>query len=307
MSDYVKVGLETGDYGSGTATTTGVKVTVSSNEEDRGVTFEETIDSIIKNDGHAGALKASGSLEGLIRPQQLRNIFYGFLGTETAGVGSKDYTFSQAPKPLVLEVGDITAAVGGSERVFTGVGVKSINLAMEAKEYVKATMEWVAKSYSDTTYEVPTYTTESPVVFWRAQVSIGGKTTVPIKSMNLNMDGKINDDEFVLGDFELFRLVRNGIVEVTGDMTLSEVEYEEINRAIYGATDGTSVSSLNPLGYAEVIIVLSTIAGDTAMTITLPKIIYSKGSNSRSGRDSVEKKIDFEAVGGITITIPDAA
>lgn len=306
MSDYVKVGLETGDYGSGTATTTGVKITSSSNEEDRGLMYEESIDSLIKNDAHGGALKASGTLEGLLRPQQLRDIIYAFLGTETVGAGVKDYTFSQAPKPLVLEVGDITASATGVERVFTGVGIKSFNMAMEAKEYVKATMEWVAKSYSDVAYNPPTYSDEAPVVFWRAQVSVGGDTTIPIKSMNLNSDGKINDDEFVLNDFELFRLVRNGIVEVTGDMTFSEVEYNELNRAIYGSTDGTSVSTLNPIGNAEVIITLSDIAGNTALTITMPKVVYGKGSSSRVGRDSVEKKVDFEAVGGVTFTLPDA-
>lgn len=306
MADYIKIGIEdvsgANEYGSGVSITTGtgaeagLKATSVGEDVDRGVTYEETIDAFMKNSGHAGALMASGNLECMFRPLQMKGLLYAFLGVET----SDTYTFGPHPKSMVFRVGDITAGANGKERVFSGVGIKSFNLAMEAKEYVKATIDWLARDYADSPYGTATYTQEAPVVFWRANVVIDGSLTVPIKGMNLNMDGKIADDEFVLGDFRLRRLVRNGVVELTGDMTFSETDYEEIARAIYGSTSATSVSTLNPLANIEVSIKLSDLAGNLIMTITMPQVIYGKATNSRSGRDMVEKKVDFEVVNGIS-------
>lgn len=307
MSRYVKYCQETGAFGEGSGTPVGVKVTSVNSSFDRGVMLEETIDSYVYNDGYAGALKVTGSLEASLRPRQMETMIHALLGSATDGTGFTTYSLGE-PIDGVLVVGDRNNGLIGTERKFAGVGFKSASFSFESKEFVKVTLDWIAQNYTDAAYSEPeSYSDEAPVVFWRAGISVGGTPIASVKSMTLDIDRKLDEEQFTLGTYLINRLAMTGVTEIGGSLTLTEVEYSEFNRAIYGSTAGTSLPATNDLGKPEIIITLKDIAGNTSMTITLPVTIYSTGSYNLSGKAEGERTIDFTAVGSdIEFDIYDA-
>jgi hypothetical protein len=306
LSRYVKYGQETGTYGSGTGTTYAIKATASNHTYDRSVQYEETLDSYTYNDGFAGGLKLTGSLEGSLRPHQMELLFHSLLGVKTDVTTAYEYTLG---KPLagVLAVGDINSSATGVERVFNGVGLKSCSLTFESKEFAKASFDWVARNYVDGAFSQPLsteYITEDPVVFWRANVSIGGVPAATIKSINIDIDRKLDEEQFTLGTFLLNGLVMTGVSEIGGSISFTEGEFAEFNRAIAGSTSATTVGSDNPLGRTSITIELCKLDGTSVVTISMPVSIYTNATHNLSGKSEAERSVEYKAVGsGFKISI----
>lgn len=295
MSRYVEVGLETGSYGDGTGTPAAIKVTSISYDIDRGVLKDEVIDSYVAGDGYPGPLKITGSFECNLRPMQFENVIYALMGTLSAG-SPNAYTLGE-PKAMILNVGDLYGASGGVERQFAGVGIKSGSFTFEAKELVKASFDFVARSYLDAAYSFPSYTSENPAICWGMTVSIGGSPVTSIKEMTLEIDRKIDEEQFVIGSFYLNGLLMTGVTEVGGTLTFTESQYAEIKRAIYGTTAGTTIPALNTLGKPAITITCTDTDGTTALVITMPVTIYTKQGTEFSGKDEAGKTVDYIVTG----------
>jgi len=300
MSDYVKIGAES-TYGGGAAsTTTGCIVTTVTEDVDRSVMVEETIDTSLPRAAIAGALKVNGTIECNLRPRQFLELLTAVMGTLTDNTTYNTLTLSE-PGSVELQVGE---SISGTsfERDYVGVGISSVDMTFEAKEFVKATFNWIAQNYSDTTYAAPSsYTSENPVVFYNASVAIaGGSTTYNIKSLDMTIDRKLDEDQFTLGAFTLRRLAVTGNTEVSGTITFTEDEFAEFKRAIYGTTSGTSVPTTNDLGSASLVITCLDLAGDNALIITAPIAVYTTASKNSSGNADVEKTVDYQVITGST-------
>ena len=298
MSDYVKVGAES-TYGGGAAsTTTGCIVTTVTEDIDRNVMVEETIDTSLPRAAIAGALKVSGTVECNLRPRQFIDFMTAVMGKSTDNTTYFTLTLDE-PDSVELQVGE-SIGTTSFERDYIGVGISSVDMTFEAREFVKATFNWIAKNYSDTTYAAPvSYTSEDPVVFYNASVVIaGGSATYNIKSLDMTIDRKLDEDQFTLGAFVLRRLAVTGNTEVSGTITFTEDEFSEFKRAIYGSTTGTSVSSTNDLGEASLVITCLDLSGNNAMIITAPIAVYSSASKNSSGNADVEKTVDYQVITG---------
>lgn len=309
MSDYVKIGSES-TYGGGATTTNGVLTTDINEDIDRGLMTEETNDTSLPRLAVAGALKVSGSIDASVRPIQMRPFFKALMGAEELDTTehTATYTFDE-PESMQLSIGESIAGTS-TQKDYVGVGIKSVNLKFDAREFVKATFNWLAKSYSDGTYAKPTFSDENPIVFYRACVKVNDTQTYNIKSMTMDIDRKLNEDNFVLGSFLQRRLATTGNTETSGSITFVEEDFDEYNRANYGSTGATSVPESNDTGSISLVVECVDLAVNAAMTITSPIAIYSKSSKKSSGRSEVEKTVDYTVTTGSTpfsIVINDAA
>lgn len=305
MSNYVKIARESA-FGTPSTTAgdyTAIKVTSVSDDVDRGLLIEETIDDYLPTSAYGGALMCSGSIEANMRANQLRNLIYSVMGDETGTGTPADYPFTYEfgiPQPITVMIGEDTGS--SLQTSYIGGVINSLSLAFESKEFVKGTFNFISKDVQDTTSgSVPfdddvTYINEKPLIFYKAGITFAGDSTIAIKSLSLDIDRGIDTDQFVLGSFTLRRIAMTSQTSTTGSMTVTEDEYDEMKRAMYGSTSATSIASSNPVGQGTLVIACQTIDGDAAMTITCPVAVFSKSARSMSGKSEVEKTLDFTVI-----------
>jgi hypothetical protein len=251
---------------------------------------EETTDSYLHNTIHGGAFKVSGSIETNFRPVEQAPLLASCLGL----IATKTYDIEE-PTAACFAIGEKSGAVT-DEHLFYGVGVKSAEFTFEAKEFVKAKYEWLAADMVDGSYDTAlTYGSEAPLVFWRATLTMGG-AAISVKSCTLTIDRALDEDQFVLGSFKLYRLVRTGVTDVSGTLTFTEAELLELQRAIYGTTAGAAMPVTNDLGTGSLVITCLTPAGAAGATFTIP-INYVSSTVSSTGVGEIEKTVDFNGYG----------
>jgi len=294
LFNYIKVGVESA-FGTH-VTTVGIKASSVSDDIDRSILVEENIDNYIADAGYGGTLKISGSIEGNIRPKQFGTLMEACFGTPAGGVYSLG-----VPKSLSLDIGE---ELFNQETQYTGVGISKLSMKFAAKDFATFTADWFAKNYVIGAFSAPTITAEDPGLFYNASVTFGGTASTEIKEISIDIDRKLDDDNFVLNDFTLHRLARTGVTEISGTITFAELAYEEYRRAITGSTIGTAVDANNTLGNVAMQIILTTTAGITSMTIDCPVALYGKGGRKIDKVSEIEKTVDFKVVGtGFKITV----
>jgi len=275
---------------------------------DRGLLLEENIESYIPVAAYGGALKVSGSIEGNLRPKQMKQLIESCFGDSTAlGVldpitsGTK-YTLSM-PKSMQLKVGEQTQSGGSYEMEldYQGVGVKTMNLTVNSKEFVTAKFDWFAKIYSTGTYTAPTaseYSVEDPAVFYNALISFdGGSSVFNVKSMSINIDRKVDEDRYVIGDFTVQELGINGLTDISGDITFTEKEYAQFKAALYGAATATTLNTTNPIAKPSFLMMFTDQAEVNKAFIKFGAINFGGTDTTMTGQNVIEKKISWKATG----------
>ena len=296
VSRYVKVGMED-TFGSEVTPTRGIRVQTVEVNVDRQPILDETIEDYLPPTAVGGPLKVSLSMELAVRPNQVTEILKALMGSASVtGDGPYTWTFTlDEPKSMTVEVGDPYETL-----LLSGVGVNSVEFTFEAREFVKMSIDCLAKSYRQSSFSEPTYSSDKPFVFYEAQLLVDGSKVAGTKSVSLTVDRGIADDEYVLDDFTLAAL-RPERTEITGRMTLTEDELAELRRAMYGSSTASSIPSSNDLGSAELKIVCT--RGSYKLELNAPIAIYTTGSYSLSGRDRIEREIEFRVVDDFTITL----
>jgi hypothetical protein len=294
MVNYVKVGNES-VFGTHVSTT-GINASDVSVDVDRSLLIEENIDNYMAAAAYGGPLKISGSIEGNIRPKQLELILKAFMGDATS-----PYTLG-VPTAMSIDIGE---ELMNKEMQCTGCGISKLSLNFVAKDFATFTADFFAKNYVLAAFSAPTITAEDPAVFYNAALSIGGTASTEIKEISLEMDRKLDEDNFVLNDFTLHRLARTGVTTATGTITFAETAFTDYNKAITGSATGvgTAVDANNTVGSAALIITCTTMAGATSLTIEIPVAVYGKGGRKISKVSEIEKVVDYTATGSITITV----
>lgn len=285
MSNYLKIGLES-SYGGGCVTPAGCLFKSISEDVDRGAMVEKTCDSWVPRTVVGGALGISGSVDMNLRPIQMKPLFTALMGACATG-DTEDTITLDAPQSMQFSVGD---NVGGSRQTdYVGVGIKSCELTFNSKEFVTTNFSWFAQKYTNGSYQAPTYTNEDPVTFYTASLKVNGVPSLKIKSMNMTIDRHPNEDAFVIGDFHSQYLGVTDNTEITGSMTIREVDTAEETAAIEGAlTD-------NSLGELALVVDCKNLAGVTTMSIELPVTVYTRYGKNSEGKSEIEKTLDYQA------------
>jgi hypothetical protein len=319
MGKYVKISdSNESTFGNGSAmmaatSFTGIRMKSVSYPVDRGLLIEENIESPIPAAAYGGALKVSGSLEGNLRPKQMAVLFKSIFGVPGALAGTDPitsgtkYTLGE-PLSMQLKIGENTsAATTDLELGYVGVGIKTCNLNIAAKEIVTAKFDWFAKLYTAASvYTAPTtgdYITENPCVFYGATVSLGGgATSAKIRSMTINIDRKIDEERYVIGDYTVQELGINGMTEVSGDITFTEKEYSEFRRALFGATGSSTLTTANVIGKPTFLLMFTDAEtpATKVMYIYFDAINFGTTDTTMNGQNQIEKKVSYKATGSAT-------
>jgi len=282
---------------------------------DRGLLIEENIESPIPAYAFGGALKVSGTIEGNLRPKQMMPFWLSLFGpsvalaaTDPIAAGWK-FTLG-APSSMQLKIGENTsAATTDMELGYTGVGIKSANISIAAKEFVTARFDWFAKQYiASSPYSPPDsseYVAEDPIVFYNATIGIGGVANTKIKSMTINIDRKVDEERFVIGDYTLNEIGTNGMTDVSGDITFTEKDYQDFKFALFGAASGMAAQPAlgcdNQIGGGTFLVVFNDIAACGSevakMYIKFTKINFATTDTTMTGQNEIEKKVTWKATG----------
>jgi hypothetical protein len=316
MGRYVKISTETeSTFGNGTAMLavakfTPIRVKSISNPVDRGLLIEENIEGYIPTAAYGGALKLSGTLEGNLRPKQMENLIYSLMGASAATAAGIltgiVYTMAN-PLSIQMKIGEsTTAATTDLELGYMGAAVKTFNMNVAAKEFVTARFDWFAKNYTAASpYSPPAsgdYSDEEPIVFYNASVSFDGvDTSAKIKNMTINIDRKVDEERYVIGDYTLTEIGINGMNEVTGDITFTEHEYGIFRQALFGATTASTLGCDDAVGTAAFLAQFTDIAvcGAEAvkMYVEFGSIKFASTDTTINGQNEIEKKVSYRAVG----------
>lgn len=290
MTKYLKVAVETGDYGSGAGTTTPVKITSVSKTVNRNEMIEETTDNHLVNYASSGAYGVSGSVECLFRPLHIANLVKGVFGDSTSPYVLGD------PIPLVFALGEKFGSTS-YEQAIAGVGITSATFTFAAKEFVTCSFDFIAQTLADSgSYTLPTYAADEPLTFFKAGVYRGSVAPDNLiaytKNLEMTIDRKLDADQFYLGSHLLQYLVPTGAADVTGSMTFGEREIQEIRRAVYGGTDRTTIDD-NVEDVFVIVIECKNKAGTVKATFTLAASLYTEASDNQTGKAEAEKTVNF--------------
>jgi len=279
---------------------------------DRGLLLEENIESYIPVAAYGGALKVSGSIEGNFRPTQMTQLIASCFGASSA-LGAGDPIESGTkynlgmPTSMQLKIGEQTATGGSYEMElgYNGVGIKTMNLGVTAKEFVTAKFDWFAKVYTAaSSYTAPVdsdYVDEDPAVFYNALIQFAGAATVyNVRGMSINIDRKVDEDRYVVGDYTIQELGINGLTDISGDITFTEKEYAMFRAALFGATGSTTLATTNPIYAPEFLIKFTDQAEVDVAYIKFGAINFGSTDTTMNGQAVIEKKINFKATGSST-------
>jgi hypothetical protein len=294
-SRHVAVNVESA-FGTGTPVpVTPLHVTAFTDPVDRGAMVEETIGYPLYAAAYGGALRLSGTLEGVLRMPSMDPLFQGIFGEPT----TKTYSIANFPKSLVMEIVDDSS---GADKCFRylGVGVKGVELTMAAKDFVRSRWDWFAKDVTQVAEsEMGAYPTDKPGIFYGATLSLDGSPLDHIKTMNFKIDRKLDDDYYVVGHSKIQDLAIAGVCDVNGSLTIGQKYWAEFQRAVFGSASATSIgdTSGNNLGEATFSLDINDPDGGSILEITADYLCYLDASRNMQGRNLVDKTMNFKIIG----------
>lgn len=325
-----------------------LRVTSFSDTSNRSVIVEESIDQVSAASIYGGTDGVNGQFEAAFRGWDfhLSGLLAGALGaqtpTDTTAVTNvrkvgKKYILSMVPQVLALKIVDEQATdtagsnnVIGTTTIYRGVGINSMELALQVKEYVKATFQWMGRRAEvfDAPYNTSSTVNGEPAIFYNATLkwepytgsSYGTAETIKCKGFTMTLSRTMDQDYFYIGSEFLQGLYYNGLTDLGGEITLGAGDWQRIRATISGAVtggnkvldqankeffgtraDGNVLANAIPAGRFTV--VLHNPAGTYEVTkIVCDMAKLTEMTRSVQGRNQFEKKVSWKAQINVTDT-----
>jgi len=298
VTRYVKVGIETG-FGTGTSEMRGIRINRMPIHVDRGALKDPTIEDFVPTQIAGGPLKITGSPEFSVRADEIGEILIAVMGkVGTTGGGPYVHKFELGdPHSLAVEVGENTTAW-----LLQGVGIDSMTLTFEAKEFVKCSIDYIARSIDETDFRPPSYGSHYPLVFHQVRVT-RGDFRLSVHKATLKISRSLKDDMFVLDDYKLDSLMQDGEGELSGTLTCTERQLSEIRKAMF--VDGSELPDDDELYEFQLEIDARYGSGPNLrrLKVTAPVTLYTEASWELSGRDYIEREISYQVAGDLEIEL----
>jgi len=296
---YCQVGIETG-FGAGAGSYTAGYTNRASFDFSKEVLKEETIEQPLPVNMLGGPVKISGTVEANMRYDvMLPEIFMSIFGSGgyTVTGESAPYTHCWTPdevdKSLEIKIGETEGDVAWE---LTGCGVNSLELTVVAGEIAKWSADFIAKDVSKGTFSAPSYTDiSSPLTWVHASLKNDAVDITNVKSASVKVDRSLDEDKFEIGSVFRTGLGVGGMGSITGTLEFSPTQIAELRRAFFGAVYGTLIDEFNTLGQIFLVLECKT-ATDYGVTVSLPITFYTSSGVELSAQDTVERKVEFEAV-----------
>ncbi len=298
VTRYVKVGIES-SYGAGASSLRGMRINRMPIHVDRGALKDPTIENYMPEQIAGGPLKISGSPEFSVRADEIGEILYAVIGkVSTTGGGPYVHKFELSdPQSLEFEVGENNTAWS-----LRGVGIDSITLTFEAKEFVKCSIDYIARSIEETNFSAPSFGSHYPLVFHQVKVS-RGSLQLGLHKATLKVSRSLKDDMYVLDSYKLDSLMQDGEGELSGTLTCTERQLSEIRKAMF--IDGSELPDDDELYEFELEIDARYGSGPNLrrLRVTAPVTLYTEASWELSGRDYIEREISYQVAGDLEIEL----
>lgn len=270
---------------------------------------EEAMDITVAADIVAGTYGLTGTVETPLRKDAATKMLFKSLCGNDATANT--FLLTQTPVELALRIVDEQANKGaGTTTYYLGVGMSSVEISLNVKEYAKCKWSWIGRrGITDTgtpTNDTTTVFTAHPMlVFYNAVLKIG-TATIEAKGVTLKIERKFDQDYYYIGSQFLQGLYMNGITTIGGSMTLGASEWSLLQQVITGVAttgvqaldashnefDGTLTNAT--AGGTLTLTLRGPAAGTAQVTITAANTIITDMNRSVQNRNMWEKSVSFQ-------------
>jgi hypothetical protein len=268
----------------------------------RNPAFEEACDIPVATYAVGGPYKVSGTVDALLRFNSFSPLFTSMFGASTGG----SWNLTDTPKSYAFCIGDDQA---GTQTMYYGCGISSMEFTLAVKEFVKARMTWIGQIGQVTTGVTPTWvadpTVDLPAVYYNAMIKVDG-TAIRTKGATLRIDRKFDEDYMYIGSPMLQGLYMNAQTELGGTLTLGGGQWTELLDVITGGeatkitanmlTTTAGTENLNQLYSGTLSFVLHDLNGNELGTIDAGEVVFSESNRSVTGRNQWDKTVNFRVV-----------
>ena len=293
---YVALSVES-SFGAGGTPTAPLHITAVTDPVDRGAMLEETISYPLYAAAYGGALRLSGTLEGILRMPSMDPLFQGIFGAKSV----KTYSILNFPSSLGMEVIDDTSGV---EKCFkyVGVGISRAELTFAAKDFIRTRWSWFAKDVTQTTATLSpplSFPADKPAIFYGATINFDAVKMDHIKTMNLSINRRLDDDYFVVGHSKIQDIAVIGVCDMGGSMTIGQKDWPTFQHAVFGGAASTSIGDTtnDVLGEMALEIVCHDPDGGEVATITADYLCYLDATRNIVGRAGVDRTMNYKVIG----------
>lgn len=290
----------------------------------RSPVIEETMDTLAPASIKGGVYSVSGNIDGTLRGDQGSiNMLNVFMGKQATTVTAGYFQLSSQPFYDKAGTGNATLLVydeqsrdnAGSATYYTGLGLNSMEISLNVKDYAKVKFGFIARRGITTHGALGTAPTEPenwdtyPMgVFYNAVIEFGG-TPLMTKGVTLKAERKFDTDYQFIGSQFLQGLYQNGLSNIGGTLTLGAGEWDMLSRVINGTTNAGALDSskvefdgslANTMASGSLTITLYKPSGRTADTdkileITVAKCVITDMNRSVQNRNMWEKTVSWQA------------
>jgi hypothetical protein len=264
--------------------------------------LEETISYPLYADAYGGALRLNGTLEGILRMPSMSPLLQGIFGAPTATL----YSIVNYPKSLGMEIVDDTSGVDKCFK-YIGVGINRAEFTFAAKDFVRTRWGYFAKDVTQTTATLSaplTFPADKPGIFYGTLINFDSAMN-HIKTMNLAINRRLDDDYFVVGHSKIQDIAVIGVGDVGGSLTVGQKDWASFQDAVFdGVNTSIGDTTGNALGESTFEIVCKDPDGGGICTIAADALCYLDATRNIVGRAGVDRTMNYKVIGD-TLTVTD--
>jgi hypothetical protein len=200
-----------------------------------------------------------------------------------------------------MEIIDDTSGV---EKCFkyVGVGISRAELTFAAKDFIRTRWSWFAKDVTQTTATLSpplSFPADKPAIFYGATINFDAVKMDHIKTMNLSINRRLDDDYFVVGHSKIQDIAVIGVCDMGGSMTIGQKDWPTFQHAVFGGAADTSIGDTTDdhLGEMALEIVCHDPDGGQVATITADYLCYLDATRNIVGRAGVDRTMNYKVIG----------
>jgi len=220
------------------------------------------------------------------------------LSGETCNEVSAPYTHTFK---IANEIPSVTLEVGADDaaRQLKGTAIVAMSFEAPARELLSVSIDVLPQHEKRKAVGTPSFSDKPFFVFHEGEVKIAGAVNSYIEAFRFKIENSIPDDAFVIGSRYLPTIHLQGI-EITGDMDIAFMNWNEYNRFLSGSTTGSEPGSL--LGEVELVCKF-TIDSSNWLEFKIANAVYMTSDANIDRRERKVQAVSWRATGSNPITV----
>jgi hypothetical protein len=311
MTRFVGVGKET-TFKTQVALTAYVNAIDENYSLDNSVDMDFTMGTRFKEKPAPGPFNVKGGFKCYAEQENIGLLLAALMGAGSdtvtvpeSGVYLHTMVPKESPVPLTIAVGsDVT----GGQKSMPGSTVKKLKVTIAPKGKIICDFETCGATAKIDSLATPTFSTKKVYHNVHSVLKIGGSQVARIKSMTLEIENQVSEDDFAHGSRELYSTNFGGLI-VKGTMDLFFDSVDQFKYFMGGATAVAPANYLTPQAIA-IEITHNELAGATqyyCLKFQMGEAIYKTHKANVNKRERTIENIEYEmqtpVAGGNPFTI----